>query len=235
ITKKQKKFIRNWYKNHATVQGNQFLTREDVSALATLLRIPVHTVVEWMNRKIFNQMSTATASGTNVHGPSLLTEGPRLPSDAGYSLRQANSHLAADVLDQVDKYVTACQRRRTPTDGRRKVNAGRYKCTFGCGYRTSRVYDWKRHEETHQPQNLWLCHICRQSGNHAPFLVNRNDKFLKHAKDVHGDMKPDEVLEISKVDFRADFNAKCHLCAEVFSSWDDKCQHVIYHYDTAAE
>lgn len=36
-------------------------------------------------------------------------------------------------------------------NSRISVSAGPYRCTFGCRYRTKRTFDWRHHEETHEP------------------------------------------------------------------------------------
>jgi len=65
-------------------------------------------------------------------------------------LTEADDHLPPTTIDLVEKYVKAC--RCTRNKGSHPVNTGPYKCTFGCGHRTKRAFDWRRHEETHEPQ-----------------------------------------------------------------------------------
>jgi hypothetical protein len=93
------------------------------------------------------------------------------------------------------------------------------------------VFDWRRHEETHSPQELWLCHYCVQNSDQTPFLVNRRDKFLRHAKEIHKEREAEDVLDISRVDFHPEFDPHCPLCPDTTSSWEDRCKHIIAHFE----
>ncbi|KAF2185612.1 hypothetical protein K469DRAFT_483410, partial [Zopfia rhizophila CBS 207.26] len=231
ITKKQKKFIRKWLNDFAKDQGHGFLAREEINALATLVKGHPRPVEEYINRKLMNFAINPSSGGLAMTGSQMPSARTEIPSQSRYSLTEANSHLPQETLRLVDKYVRGYQRQRTRNDGRRTVNNGPYKCTYACGYRTKRAFDWRRHEETHEPQELWLCHFCNAKGEQNPFLVNRKDKFLKHAKDVHKQYEPETVLDMSKVDFHANFDPKCPMCPELSSSWDERCKHILQHYD----
>ena len=232
LTKKQKKTIRNWYKDHATSEGNDYVSREVVGALATLIKAPPDTIWQWMSKRFFDTTQRRSAKDVPVPRVRSQTDHGSPVSNGPYSLAGANSHLSSDVLELIEKYVRPSHRRRTQSDGRRRINKGPYACTFGCGYQTKRTFDWRRHEETHQPQRLWLCHACREPPCRNPFLVNRSDKLLQHIKDSHKGSDAESVLEASDLKFRADFVRKCHLCEEQFGNWDERCKHILRHYDT---
>ncbi|KAF2117606.1 hypothetical protein BDV96DRAFT_489824, partial [Lophiotrema nucula] len=237
LSNKQKSFIRQWYEDFANGQASSsYLASEQVNALATLLRVPVQPVMDYINKKYINPSNYLPANSDfaptsgRAHDPKR-----RPPFQPDYSLTEANQHLHSTTLSLVERYVQACQRRRAQNDGRRSVNDGPFRCTFGCGYRTKRAFDWRRHEETHEPQELWLCLVCSQKGEQNPFLVNRKDKFLKHAKDAHKDgWEPEVVLEMSRVDFRGTFDPQCPNCPTTSDTWDDRCRHILGHYEDEA-
>ncbi|KAF2471519.1 uncharacterized protein BDR25DRAFT_259910, partial [Lindgomyces ingoldianus] len=232
ITSKQKRFIRKWYEDFVKGQGNAFLAYEDVIALATLVKAPPHPVNEYIHRKFISPATTHSPTHSNLQETRQpMNRMQSYYSPPNYSLKEANQHLPKEDLRLVENYVIGCQRRRAQKDGRRRVNEGPFKCTFGCGYRTKRPYDWRRHEETHEPQELWLCYLCRQKNEQNPFLVNRKDKFLKHAKDAHKQYDPEDLFGMSKVDFHAHVDPKCPLCPEDCTSWDDRCKHILAHYE----
>jgi len=126
--------------------------------------------------------------------------------------------------------VETCNNKRTRNNGRRRVYVGKYECTFNCGYRTKRAFDWKRHEENHQPQNFWLCTICSQK-KRATFLVHRTDKLFKHVQDKHADSNPEDVIKSSELAYKASFKPQCGFCGYAFNSWGDRNEHILYHFD----
>ncbi|KAF2269233.1 hypothetical protein CC78DRAFT_612685 [Lojkania enalia] len=235
LTKNQKSFIRR-YHEFARTQQNSYLDRERANALSILIGVPTQTILEYSNKKIMASTANYRLDSANAQGNHLYADRKqkRLPP-SGYSITEAYKHIPPEYRTLVEKYVQAHRSRRAQSDGRRRVNDGPMKCTHGCGYRTSRSFDWRRHEQTHQPQELWLCHRCCQNGETNPFLVNRKDKLLKHAKEAHKGWDPSELLERSKLDFHADYNPQCPECPEICdSSWDDWCKHVLGHYEDAA-
>ncbi|KAF2834009.1 hypothetical protein CC86DRAFT_312263 [Ophiobolus disseminans] len=230
LANKQKKFLRLWYEDFAQLSVGSPPPSECVSALAKVIRTQPHLVFEYIDQRHKSVHDT---------GRSLLTEelsqaSPHSPHDP-YLLAEANDHLEPITLTLVEKYVTACRRRRSQNDGRRSVNTGPYRCTFGCGYRTKRAFDWRRHEETHDPQELWLCTICSQKDSQNPFLVNRKDKFLKHVNDKHGGYAAEKVLDSSKVAFVPRAELACPLCGTDSGSWDERCRHVLGHFEDEVE
>lgn len=230
LSEKQERFIRNWFEDFAEGNTRSCVPFEEINALATLVKAPSQSVWDHVNESYIGpdaarlecslQSSRTTPLGSTCEN-----------AHSGYSVVEANKHLPSATLTLVEKYVRASQRRRAQKDGRRRVNEGPFRCIFGCGYRTKRAYDWRRHEETHEPQELWLCHFCCQSAESTPFLVNRRDKFLKHAKLIHKDRDAEEVLDMSKVNFRAKFDPQCPFCPEVSDTWDDRCKHVLAHFE----
>ncbi|KAF1997542.1 hypothetical protein P154DRAFT_416191, partial [Amniculicola lignicola CBS 123094] len=230
---KQKKFIRNWYKDFVESDEDPFLANEHLMYLAMLAKATPQAVWEYISRKFLGSTTDGPAGNLPLAGGlrPLKHSKDTNSSSPGYSLAKANRHLSQQTLQLVEKYVSACQRRRAHSDGRRKKNDGPFTCTFGCGYRTGRAFDWRRHEETHEPQELWLCSLCPQNSEQNPFLVNRKDKFLKHVKEVHKGWNADDVLQTSRVDFQAKFDPVCPICQETTESWDDRCKHIIGHFE----
>lgn len=234
LTEDQKEFIRVWHNTLAPHNPRFITSREVVDALATLTHSRYHSVRDYVTKTFpdtdklqlpVQQCDSATSpdrrNTKSLHGE--------------YNYDDANAHLPASALAFVQKYITSCHRSRPRNDGRRSVNTGPYRCTFGCGYRTKRVFDWRRHEETHEPQELWLCLFCAKEKSDNPFLVSRKDKFLRHARECHEDVPADQVLGRSKVDFVPLGDLECPRCGQGCDSWDERCRHVLGHFDEEDE
>ncbi|KAF2013813.1 hypothetical protein BU24DRAFT_321207, partial [Aaosphaeria arxii CBS 175.79] len=233
LKSEQKNFVRQWFRKFRKVDEHPHIASEEIHAFATLLKAPPQAIAGYIRDRVLiarEEPTSETPLSPTSPRPTGGIDAQRTSSE--YNLRAANTHLEPDTLDLVEKYVVGSQRRRTQGDGRRSVNEGHFKCTFGCGYRTRRTFDWRRHEETHEPQELWLCHLCRQQhDNGNPFLVNRKDKFLKHARDSHKDFDEEAVLDMSRVNFRSNFDPICPICGEFSNTWDDRCKHITTHYE----
>jgi hypothetical protein len=234
LTDRQRSFIQQWHQSFAAHQRESSPANESINALATLVQSPPQSIRNFLNTEYRPLGNAAIKKPLSSLVRTSETEMNDL-SRTTYTLKEANRHLSSQTLTLVEKYVSSCRRRRAQKDGRRSLNEGPLMCTYGCGYRTKRAFDWKRHEETHEPQELWLCHLCRTNEESNPFLVNRRDKFLRHVKDAHKKWEPENVLDMSKVDFEADFQPKCHLCSEVSRTWDDRCRHVLGHYEDGTQ
>ncbi|KAH7389489.1 hypothetical protein DE146DRAFT_619633 [Phaeosphaeria sp. MPI-PUGE-AT-0046c] len=236
LTKKQQRFLRLWYEEFAQSDAGPALLERCSAALATAIQTQPDLVFDYIGRR--RKGSEDDDTGLDILHDDSTPPHRRQDSDPEpepYLLAKANSHLSKATLALVEKYISACRRRRSPNDGRRSVNAGPFRCTFGCGYRTKRVFDWRRHEETHEPQELWLCAICSRSDVHNPFLVNRKDKFLKHAADKHTHVGAEEVLHKSKLAFVPRAELGCPHCGEDSANWDERCRHVLGHFEDEVE
>ncbi|KAF2035366.1 hypothetical protein EK21DRAFT_53897 [Setomelanomma holmii] len=229
----QRRLLGQWYEDFAQPGAISSFSEKYTKALATVIRTKPQLVVEYFK----NAQGQPDHRGQDCeHGDENLLSSRRSQlSRESYSLTQANSHLSSNTLALVDKYVSSCRRRRSQNDGRRSVNTGPFRCTFGCGYRTKRAFDWRRHEETHEPQELWLCTICSQRNTNNPFLVNRKDKFLKHASDKHAEIAAEGVLDESRVPFVPRAEWSCIYCGLDNESWDERCRHVLAHFEDEVE
>jgi hypothetical protein len=237
LTRKQKRLLRQWYEDFREPDVPPSLPEEYIKALALVIRAQPHLVAryfEYGQGRPDHNMGHIQDIADDDRAPSGFS-GNTYKDEEPYSLTRANNHLLSATLALVEKYVSACRRRRSQTDGRRSVNMGPFKCTFGCGYRTKRAFDWRRHEETHEPQELWLCTICTQRDTSNPFLVNRKDKFLKHASDKHAEYSAERVLDESKVAFVPRSDWSCVYCGTENDSWDDRCRHVLGHFEDEVE
>jgi hypothetical protein len=232
LTKSQHRLLRQWYEDFAQPDVAPSLSDDYIIAFATAIRARSELVIGYVRRR---RRSIGTAEHA-AHLERKDQESSRSPETAhssieSYTLAEDNSHLPPTTLNLVKKYISACRRRRSPNDGRRSVNTGPYRCTFDCGYRTKRAFDWRRHEETHEPQELWLCCICSQIDMINPFLVNRKDKFLKHATDKHIDSGAETVLDKSKLAYIPRAELGCRYCGEESGNWDERCRHVLGHFE----
>jgi hypothetical protein len=236
LTRKQQRFLRQWYNDFARPDVDASISEEHKVALATAIEAQPNLVLSYIEQRCNGDDIASHA----IDNETRAVESPQYRQDIGldagpYTLAEANHHLPKPILTLVEKYVSACRRRRSQNDGRRSVNSGPYRCTFGCGYRTKRAFDWRRHEETHEPQELWLCTMCSHNDNNNPFLVNRKDKFLKHATDKHVHIGAEDVLESSRLAFVPLAELRCPYCGEDSGSWDERCRHVLGHFDDEVE
>jgi hypothetical protein len=236
LTRRQLRLLTSWYEDFAQPSIAPSLSDEPMLAFAAAIQARSQIVIDYVRRR---RNSTDTAEHvTSVEREdhdSPCSEGSDQHNTESYTLAGANSHLPPPTLSLIDKYISACRRRRSPNDGRRSVNTGPFRCTFDCGYRTKRAFDWRRHEETHEPQELWLCCICSQSDVVNPFLVNRKDKFLKHAADKHMDSRAEKILDKSKLAFVPRAELSCRYCEEESVNWDERCRHVLGHFEDEVE
>jgi hypothetical protein len=236
LTRKQQRFLRQWYNDFARPDINTSISEVHKVALATAIEAQPNLVMDYIEQRRNGNDITEHVIDMENQG----IESPRsrkgIAADTGpYTLAEANNHLPKSILALVEKYVSACRRRRSQNDGRRSVNSGPYRCTFGCGYRTKRAFDWRRHEETHEPQELWLCAVCSHNDSNNPFLVNRKDKFIKHAADKHTHLGPEAVLESSRLAFIPLVELRCPYCGDDNGSWDERCRHVLGHFEDEVE
>lgn len=238
LSSKQIRFIQQWITDfRESSEYDDIWPDKRVTALATAIGADVPPVEDYVRQQHGNTEGASILPHKSSSVPSSERSSSYPPFDT-YKSPSANTHLPSTTLTLVDKYVAACRRRRSQTDGRRSVNKGPYRCTFGCGYRTKRAFDWRRHEETHEPQELWLCELCCQKDALNPFLVNRRDKFLRHAADKHTEYSAEKVLEMSKVPYVPRAAEGCPFsCGEVVKgwSWDERCKHILGHFEDAVE
>ncbi|OCK78056.1 hypothetical protein K432DRAFT_302812 [Lepidopterella palustris CBS 459.81] len=240
VSKKQSKFIRKWYRDFVENQqfplgDDEFLTADKISALAILIKLQPRTVHDWITKNLMGTNATVTSTEDHRY---TWTSQRRAEETTALGLHPPQAQVTDDIqplpdeiLELIQNHERARNRVRTTSDGRRRVNRGKYECTFRCGYRTKNVFDWKRHEENHQPQNFWLCTVCRQSDQPIDFLVHRSDKLLKHAQEKHKGRDPKDILNTSKLDYIAGFKSPCGFCGHPFSSWEDRNKHILDHFD----
>lgn len=228
----QKMFIQSWFTRFGQGQSHQTLVFDEVNALATSIKAPTPLVWGY----IYNNISTKPL-GLVLPGsvsPSTLYQAEAADAQPLYtatSLADLNPHIPPTILPQVEKYIQSAQGRLSRNDGRRRVNDGPLLCSFGCGYHTKRPYDWRRHEETHCPQDLWMCAVCRQEDEQNAFLVNRKDKCLKHVRNKHQNYNEEEVVDKSNLGFCGGTSFRCPHCAVVMATWEERCKHVLLHYE----
>ncbi|KAF2846344.1 hypothetical protein T440DRAFT_433031 [Plenodomus tracheiphilus IPT5] len=236
LTARQRGFIRRWHANFAQSDAVSEKSGDIAGALAILIGARPMPVNNFISR-----LNIGTASEEESLDTEYLDVSPspkhhkRLKSTTSANIAIANAHLSAPTLALVQRYMTICRRQRSRTDGRRTVNKGPFRCTFGCGYHTARVFDWRRHEETHEPQELWLCSLCYKFNSDNPFMVSRKDKFLRHARESHGEVEADKILEDSRLGFVPRGGLKCDLCGEECDNWEDRCRHILTHFEEEQE
>ncbi|OCL03595.1 hypothetical protein AOQ84DRAFT_255723, partial [Glonium stellatum] len=236
VTLEQGNFIRKWYKIFIKEKGQQaYLSNEHYNALATLIDLDPQTVHNWIGQNLMTPDVGVSPENT-IFPPRLDQDAPtqptlRIPNRPDTQASSEHSQLSKEIIRLINNHVEACNSKRAKTDGRRRVNSGKYECTFNCGYRTKRPFDWKRHEENHQPQNFWLCSICSQGERPSNFLVHRNDKLLKHIQDKHTGSTADDVIKSSEIAYKASFKPRCGFCGHDFEAWEERNKHILQHFD----
>ncbi|KAH9881430.1 hypothetical protein IAQ61_000155 [Plenodomus lingam] len=236
LTTRQKNLIKSWHENFAQPNTSSKELGETAEALAYLTRAHPTLVNEFISR--LNMGTASKEEFVDTPHPDVIrspTRYKRLRSEASCNIAMANAHLPAPTLALVQNYIATCRRQRSRTDGRRTVNKGPFRCTFGCGYHTARVFDWRRHEETHEPQELWLCSLCYKFNTDSPFMVSRKDKFLRHAREIHSEVEAEKLLDESKVKFTPRGGLKCGVCGEECGNWEDRCRHILTHFEKEQE
>ncbi|KAF2497514.1 hypothetical protein BU16DRAFT_537163 [Lophium mytilinum] len=143
-------------------------------------------------------------------------------------------YVSQNAREAIEKYAERV-RNSTREDCPGTARRGQYMSTVLCGYTTKNAFDWKKHEETHWPQEFWVCEICRTASPQKMFVVGSRDKMLQHIKDTHPDADADEVVEQSKQDYAATFSRRCGLCGNYFGSWDSRNDHLLAHFDGKLE
>jgi len=118
--------------------------------------------------------------------------------------------LSVGLLDlithELDK-AGQCKKHR-----RHERQLGIFECTFGCGRKFQRVWEWERHEQAVQPDKFWFCWSCGDVNNPSlECLYMRKDKFVSHIKSQH-DEDVAEVLVQSKVAYTPPFRERCGFC-----------------------
>ena len=139
---------------------------------------------------------------------------------------QINCHIAAfQVFQDVRSRRSGCVNDKSPPPG------GMYQCTIGrgCSQSFKRKGDWKRHENTHYPQEVWLCEYQACASSPKPFL--REEHFSKHFARTHPGTdsttgKPDNFrheVPGSQWPRRCPFQA-CENSS--FLTFDDRLEHI---------
>jgi serine/threonine protein kinase len=146
---------------------------------------------------------------------------------------EAPEHSTSDD-ELISEYRKKSWEKPPKNDGRRNNNFGQYMCTARkCNFKTGHQHDWKRHEEKHQPQSFWICHIpscpILRKGK-SRFIHHRKDKVTGHASKYHPDIKSDQYLKENFVETRPIFGQNCGFCRETFESWEQRCDHILYHF-----
>ncbi|KAI8934088.1 hypothetical protein NX059_008850 [Plenodomus lindquistii] len=236
LSETQRNLIRTWYNDFARFHTVPQSRGSSTGALALLVHASADIVDDFIDELQTATIDTGQSPSSQQrenYSPSRCDR--KQTSPASSSLACQSAHLPTPMLDLVQRYINTCRRQRSRTDGRRTVNKGHLRCTFGCGYQTARVFDWRRHEETHEPQELWLCSICYSVNKDNPFMVNRKDKFLRHVKEIHREEETEKMLQKSKVDFTPRGGLKCGDCGDECGNWEDRCRHMLTHFEQEKE
>ncbi|KAF2496272.1 hypothetical protein BU16DRAFT_459527 [Lophium mytilinum] len=111
-----------------------------------------------------------------------------------------------------------------------------YRCTAKCGYRTNSREHWKLHEETHQPQEFYICGICKHKPEGEKYAVfGRHKELLFHIRHEHPDRDAEDIVRQSKQDYVAGFKRRCGFCGDRFLTWDLRNEHILEHFDSMHE
>ncbi|KAF2759495.1 hypothetical protein EJ05DRAFT_300217 [Pseudovirgaria hyperparasitica] len=227
-------FLESWVDNIFSQSHNSVgaPSNDDINALAYLARVSRDDVVQSLSSsERLNNILLARRHGHNIQttygSQNMQTRLSTTQMDGG-NLAYNGPH-AKLISDYVKKARNKCDH----GDGRRISVTGVLECTAGCGYRTNRLSDWKRHEENRQPQNIYVCRECQRGpSKKKPFISHRVDKLEKHLRSTHKKaaatrLEIDTITGGSKVAYQADFERECKEpgCPHSFNSWDDRLSH----------
>ena len=116
-----------------------------------------------------------------------------------------------------------------------QAEPGVFVCTFGCGWSHNTKANWKRHERTHYPQEIWLCrHPKCASKNEKKRVSLRADLLRRHHREHHkgeGELT-DQQLEDCCINVPdSSFPRECVYlhCGHRFSSFEDRLSHHAIH------
>ncbi|ERF72009.1 hypothetical protein EPUS_09390 [Endocarpon pusillum Z07020] len=132
-------------------------------------------------------------------------------------------------LTVIEKYLAKspnrCHSSRQP-----KIAGQTYPCTSICGRSFSRPGCWEKHEELNQPQQFYICCLCRTQSTSEPFIHHRKDRLEYHMKGAHPDAES-HLVNQSLVEYPPRFQERCGFCGFSFGSWKERCVHVRAHFD----
>ena len=193
-------------------------------------------------------LDVATFVGANARGfPDLSadrmsSEQPAVPSAPSVSLR--SSQETYDARKAVaDKYVT--NKSQVPCNMAPALEApgGLFHCPYApCNFGHSRHDEWKRHLESRQPQQVYVCYLCYgPQGNRKdkrPSVEHRRDKHMKHLRDVHKVEDTASHLPLSCFEYSGNFTRQCiyrfkedgRVCGATIDSWGHQIKHLAAHY-----
>ena len=153
----------------------------------------------------------------------------RMTPSGAVGSKQADYHILA-----LRTFQDVRPRRPPCTDEKSLPSNSMYQCTLGngCSQYFKAKGDWKRHENTHFPQEFWLCGSGSCASNNR-FL--RKDRFLEHCNKAHPEA---EITSESSNCFRYDvvgsqWPRECpyRSCGKNnFPTFDDRLEHVAKHY-----
>ena len=110
---------------------------------------------------------------------------------------------------------------------------GKWKCTLGCNWSHKDKGNWKRHERTHYPPEIWLCnHSDCSNKTYRARASFRKDLAKRHFRSKHNQELNDSEIEIyRKVVPDSLFPRRCcfYNCDHNFATFDDRSSHIETH------
>ena len=110
----------------------------------------------------------------------------------------------------------------------------RFPCTHGHAKMFGSKSMWKRHEETHCRQRMWLCKYDRcQSKPEDERSYSRPEHLRDHLSQKHPNV-PYSKSKISScaLDLSPEFDRRClfRVCGVTFDDWKSRCDHLADHF-----
>ena len=110
-----------------------------------------------------------------------------------------------------------------------------YACTSRCGAKFKSKGEWKRHEETNYPQELWYCCIGTCKSKPAKKRVSfRKDHYKNHLIKQHGYIQvTNQDLRESRFPINSLFSRQCIFqnCDECFEDWKERTNHIAKEFE----
>ncbi|KAH0557175.1 hypothetical protein GP486_005032 [Trichoglossum hirsutum] len=235
------------------LQLDPFPNRQEKQALATLCKLTYERVHNWFNNNRRRQKPESPEYSWDQQTSSFTSLSE---ADSGYQSLMSTALHATTPSRLVTGSTHAAVDRLSPEDTKRKP----YQCTFGCDNRFSTRSDFRRHEETHCPQNEWICcyklppvlgeegikcvfcdemnptanHINREHNCQSCLekrpTFRRKDKFREHLFLKHSQPFITPNMESWCRPIASKFNKSCGFCGHRFRTWLERIDHVADHF-----
>jgi hypothetical protein len=151
------------------------------------------------------------------------------------TIPQAGIKITSKLKDLIERAISKAGKGCSAIK-KKETNEGNQQCIYrpSCRPRFIDFYNWQRHIEISQPQNIWFCRRCGNIEHPtAKNLLTRKDKFLNHLRKCHTDWDNPEALMACKISYDAPFKKRCGFCGRnefLATSFEHRLRHIMGHF-----